>query len=330
MMLLRSLLRHAVAHLHGRRTPLSRERGIAAHGRGDLFNPCRSRRRRQPSLSAGFVPYSLCIRSRCAEATVANVNPAGRMQQGRSRSFSPDRPRIHSRIGQTIYFGRHRRCIHAIRLSALHCELPSPRRGGGCRRSLRQETDRNPDPRSQRKTTCPAVRAGSDDGSTVNSQDRSFRANSSRQKERLITALSVALSAVFLLIFFRDVLWILTDAQASLVSRGLSAVLLTCLFFGLFHFVNYIDNLMRSVLLYPPDGPALRGGEAASPDVGIMIPVYNEDPALVAACLAACRNVVYPRFSIYLLDDSSDAGVRAENRAACELVQATAISRTHR
>lgn len=138
------------------------------------------------------------------------------------------------------------------------------------------------------------------------------------------------MAAVFFLIFLRDALGVLVDTQASLVGRSLSVLLLACLALGLFHFVNYIDNLMRSVLIYPEERTIPSVREELLPEVGIMIPTYNEDPTLVAACLAACRNIAYPRLAIYLLDDSSDDGFRAINRTACERVQATAISRTHR
>ena len=68
------------------------------------------------------------------------------------------------------------------------------------------------------------------------------------------------------------------------------------------------------------------------PSVAIAMPVYNEDPALVEKNMLRIKDIEYPadKLAYYLLDDSSDEGIRNELEAFSRKHGITYLHRTER
>lgn len=81
-----------------------------------------------------------------------------------------------------------------------------------------------------------------------------------------------------------------------------------------------------------PSRPGAAG--AADPDpvpqafpwVEVLVPSYGEPPALIECCLRACLDLDYPRFGVWLLDDSG----RPELRQLCEHLGVRYLAREQR
>ncbi len=68
------------------------------------------------------------------------------------------------------------------------------------------------------------------------------------------------------------------------------------------------------------------------PTMAIVIPVYNEDPEMVAGNLAELKTIKYPKEKLrfYLADDSTDAAIRGSLQKAAEKLGMKYIHRTDR
>lgn len=125
-----------------------------------------------------------------------------------------------------------------------------------------------------------------------------------------ITLFTALLIALIMFILFHDLRLIFTGTEWSLPARVLSSLLVFVVLFGIIQFVNYADNLLRSLYAYP-EHPIVSKQERAINSVAVFVPVYNEEPDIVESCVQACMEITYPDVHIYLLDDSTDPKKRA-------------------
>ncbi|QPN63455.1 glycosyltransferase [Synechococcus sp. CBW1004] len=127
--------------------------------------------------------------------------------------------------------------------------------------------------------------------------------------------------ALLLLLGLRYLLWRATDTL-NLATPLAAAISVTALAAEALLIASSFLELLFSLWL--PSGPG-RGDErsplpaAPLPWVEVLVPSYGEPPELIERCLRACRDLDYPRFRVWLLDDSgrpeleqlcADLGVR--------------------
>ena len=77
----------------------------------------------------------------------------------------------------------------------------------------------------------------------------------------------------------------------------------------------------------PPCGAAAQDSALKPlPWVDVLVPSYGEPPELIESCLRACRDLDYPRFTVWLLDDSG----RPQLRQLCERLGTRYLARQER
>ncbi|MFN7678744.1 MAG: glycosyltransferase [Cyanobacteriota bacterium] len=130
--------------------------------------------------------------------------------------------------------------------------------------------------------------------------------------------------ALLFLLGARYLAWRAT-ATLNLASPLAAAISLTALAAELLLVGSGFLTLLFSLWLprrrQPPGAPP-----SPDPSVDVLVPTYGEPPALIEDCLRACLDLDYPRFSVWLLDDSG----RPELRQLCERLGARYLSREER
>ena len=132
------------------------------------------------------------------------------------------------------------------------------------------------------------------------------------------------------LVFLHDLHLILTGAGWSLPARAITLILVGVTAFGVIQFMSYADHLLRSLYAYRGNPAALPSGNCPLAPVAVFIPVYNEEPRVVEACIRACTAIAYPDVRIFLLDDSTDAGKRAAMQEISRRFGIRYVHRDHR
>ncbi len=150
------------------------------------------------------------------------------------------------------------------------------------------------------------------------------------KKKPFISFLSLIWTLMICLVFFRDIRTILGQMHTYPLGGLVTFLLVGCLFFGMLHFVSFIDHLLRSLFLYDDSIGSRPSVDASSPRVAVFVPVYNEDPHIVESCITTCAEISYPNFIIYLLDDSTDEAIQESNRRISRRFGVRHLHREHR
>jgi cellulose synthase (UDP-forming) len=145
-----------------------------------------------------------------------------------------------------------------------------------------------------------------------------------------ISLFTVMLLVLIALVFLHDLHLILTGAGWSLPARAITLVLVGVTAFGIIQFMSYADHLLRSLYAYRGNPGVPAGGDPARAGVAVFIPVYNEEPRIVEACIRACTAIAYPDVRIFLLDDSTHEGKRAAMQEFSRRYNVRYVHRDHR
>ena len=145
-----------------------------------------------------------------------------------------------------------------------------------------------------------------------------------------ISLFTATLMMLLTFVLLRDISLIFTSDEWSLYARVLSLFLVAVTAFGVIQFMSYADHLLRSLYAYAERPIAAQEISAAPCHVAVLIPVYNEEPCVVESCVRACTAVSYPDFSIFLLDDSTDARKRTAMQDISRRYNLRYVHRNHR
>ncbi len=143
---------------------------------------------------------------------------------------------------------------------------------------------------------------------------------------------------LFTILFIFDIAFIFVGIGASIAGSYAPGTTLTDdvfstifwmanLFFGL-QSLTYIMNFRRSKISYPEtkDNAIIR---AQRKRIALLVPMYNEDPAMVRNNLIAIVNASKESANVYVLDDSTDDS-RKENEQLCKRLNIPYIHRVDR
>ena len=145
-----------------------------------------------------------------------------------------------------------------------------------------------------------------------------------------ISLFTVMLLVLIALVFLHDLHLILTGAGWSLPARAITLILVGITAFGVIQFISYADHLLRSLYAYRGNPGVPAGDGPARAGVAVFIPVYNEEPRIVEACIRACTAIAYPDVRVFLLDDSTDEGKRAAMQEFARRYNVRYVHRDHR
>ncbi len=145
-----------------------------------------------------------------------------------------------------------------------------------------------------------------------------------------ISLFTVMLLVLIALVFLHDLHLILTGAGWSLPARAITLILVGVTAFGVIQFISYADHLLRSLYAYRGNPGVPAGDGPARSGVAVFIPVYNEEPRIVEACIRACTAIAYHDFRVFLLDDSTDEGKRAAMQEFARRYNVRYVHRDHR
>jgi cellulose synthase (UDP-forming) len=147
------------------------------------------------------------------------------------------------------------------------------------------------------------------------------------RKHRKRPMLRVAISVLTIFLTLRYLDWRLTETLP--FGFGVFNIILgIILIFAEMHgIISAITGQIINVMPLDRTSPALPAHESDYPGVDILIPTYNEDPALVETTVIAATQLRYPtsRYRVYILDDGGtgakcakpgNAGAAARARAA--------------
>ncbi|HYN44878.1 MAG TPA: glycosyltransferase [Candidatus Limnocylindrales bacterium] len=128
-----------------------------------------------------------------------------------------------------------------------------------------------------------------------------------KYKKKIVSlfSLTLLLSVSFYLISL--CLFVFYNNDFSIIDKVVYAILILSISYWSMHSVGYLDHFTKSILIYQPqiiDKSSIN--EILPSKVAIFIPIYNENPELVEANIAATKKIYYTNFEIFLLDDSND------------------------
>ncbi|MFA7199020.1 MAG: glycosyltransferase [Methanoculleus sp.] len=145
-----------------------------------------------------------------------------------------------------------------------------------------------------------------------------------------ISLFTATLMALLAFVLLRDLHLLLTGEEWGLVARILSLFLVAVTAFGTVQFVSYADHLLRSIYAYTERPIMSERFGTPFPGAAVFIPVYNEEPGVVEACVQACSAIAYPDVRVFLLDDSTDEEKRAAMQDISRRYHLRYIHRDHR
>lgn len=106
--------------------------------------------------------------------------------------------------------------------------------------------------------------------------------------------------------------YLLVYVFTPVVQRAFGAV------FFLLTFVAFVFNAIGCTYFYQSykENPPITKAKNHEPTIAVVVPVYNEEPADVAKCLATLKKLKYPeeKLRFYILDDSTKPEVAEELR----------------
>ncbi|OJI07798.1 MAG: hypothetical protein BK997_02180 [Candidatus Micrarchaeum sp. ARMAN-1] len=120
----------------------------------------------------------------------------------------------------------------------------------------------------------------------------------------ILAIAGLAFSLYLFIIAKNTYMYVVATAFAALsIVSGFFNISASILYYRSYFYGKYISKIRRKLR------PML-----SYPSVAVVVPVYNEDPAMVEDTLVNLKKLDYPKKSLnyYLLDDSTDAGIRSE------------------